>query len=64
MIMVLRTGGEVLRDVILHSKSPRLKMWAAAGLKRLLSDFYNSPDGMYSSTGRIIQNNDRYHIFV
>jgi len=43
------SGGEVMKEVILHSKSYRLKMWAAASLKRLLSDFYNSPDGTYSS---------------
>eukprot|EP00802_Teleaulax_amphioxeia_P011939 Tamp_11977.p1 GENE.Tamp_11977~~Tamp_11977.p1 ORF type:complete len:283 (+),score=44.55 Tamp_11977:640-1488(+) len=54
-----RKGGEVMRDVIIHSKSPRLKMWAAACLKRLLSDFHNTPDGTYSSNSRIIQNNDR-----
>ena len=48
-----------MRDVIIHSKSPRLKMWAAACLKRLLSDFHNTPDGTYSSNSRIIQNNYR-----
>ena len=39
-----------MRDVIIHSKSPRLKMWAAACLKRLLSDFHNTPDGTWETT--------------
>lgn len=54
-----RKGGDVFKDAIVISRSPRLKMWAAACLKKLLADFYNTPDGSYASTARKTVDNDR-----
>ena len=52
-----RKGGDFMRDALVHSKSPRIRMWAAACLKRLLSDFHNTPDGMYASNARKVVDN-------
>lgn len=36
-------------DLLKSRASPRARMWAAACLKHLLRDFYNTPDGSYKS---------------
>jgi len=39
-------------DIIKSSASPRAKMWAAACLKHLVKDYYNTPTGAYASDAR------------
>jgi hypothetical protein len=58
--MAIEKGAiDVFVNVIMVAKSPRLTMLAAASLKRLLHDQYNTVDGTYSSSARKIINNEK-----
>jgi hypothetical protein len=52
-------GMEALRAAVLTGGSARLRMWAAACLKRVAIDFYDTTDGSYASAARRFRNNDK-----